>query len=46
MIFACFLYSCGDKNNKQFTTWGIYRGDEGSNAFSGLNQINTENVGS
>jgi len=44
VILACILYSCGDKNNKQFTTWGIYRGDEGSNAFSGLNQINTENV--
>jgi quinoprotein glucose dehydrogenase len=39
-----FLASCQKKSSTEFTSWRIYRGDEGSNAYSQLDQINTENV--
>ena len=41
---SCFLMSCRQENKKDYTSWEIYRGDEGSNAYSALDQINTENV--
>src|SRR6476620_6087762 len=41
---SCFLLSCRQENKKDYTSWEIYRGDEGSNAYSSLDQINTENV--
>lgn len=39
-----FLTSCQQKNSKESVSWKVYRGDEGSNAYSALNQINTKNV--
>jgi len=44
-----FIISCDQVQKKneppdQSTSWGVYRGDEGSNAYSRLNQINRENV--
>jgi quinoprotein glucose dehydrogenase len=43
-IIACYLFACQQKASNKFTSWHVYRGDEGSNAYSQLNQINTENV--
>ena len=44
-----FIISCDQVQKKneppdEYTSWSIYRGDEGSNAYSKLNQINRENV--
>ena len=39
-----FFISCSNKNNKDFKTWEVYRGDDGTNAYSRLDQINTKNV--
>src|SRR4051812_16224724 len=40
-----FLFmSCTQEREKDYKTWGIYRGDEGSNAYSQLSQIDTGNV--
>jgi quinoprotein glucose dehydrogenase len=46
-----FLAGCGKIENVQkrseynnYTDWGIYRGDQGANQYSELNQINKENV--
>jgi quinoprotein glucose dehydrogenase len=36
--------SCNQGKEKEYVTWGIYRGDEGSNAYSRLSQIDTGNV--
>ena len=44
ITLSCFLISCQQEKRKDYNTWEIYRGDEGSNAYSQLNQINTENV--
>jgi len=44
IVISCFLLSCQQKTPTEFTSWQIYRGDEGSNAYSQLDQINTENV--
>ena len=41
---TCTSIGCSDEKGNNFTTWKIYRGDEGSNAYSKLNQINTGNV--
>lgn len=38
------LTACQPKSSSEFTTWSIYRGDEGSNAYSQLDQITPENV--
>src|ERR1700704_4814916 len=43
-IISCLPVCCQRKSSKEFTSWQIYRGDEGSNAYSQLNQINTGNV--
>jgi quinoprotein glucose dehydrogenase len=43
-ILAFFLISCNQEKGKNYNTWKIYRGDEGSNAYSQLDQINKENV--
>ena len=44
-----FIISCNTIMEKRksidpYTSWEIYRGDEGNNAYSGLDQINRENV--
>ncbi len=38
------LVSCKQENTKEFVAWRVYRGDEGSNAYSTLSQINKKNV--
>src|SRR6476661_7400366 len=43
-VLSIFLISCQQRESKDYNTWKIYRGDEGSNAYSQLNQINTGNV--
>ena len=43
IVLSCFLMGC-QKKRKDYNTWEVYRGDEGSNAYSQLNQINTGNV--
>jgi quinoprotein glucose dehydrogenase len=43
-LFSCFLMSCLREKDKDYRTWEVYRGDEGSNAYSRLSQINKENV--
>ncbi|MFI5192654.1 MAG: PQQ-binding-like beta-propeller repeat protein [Chitinophagales bacterium] len=43
-FFPCFFIACQRGKEKDYNTWGLYRGDEGSNAYSGLDQINAENV--
>ena len=42
-VLSCFLMDC-HRENRNYNTWEIYRGDEGSNAYSKLDQINTGNV--
>ena len=37
------LASCREKNS-EFSTWSVYRGDNGSNAYSELDQITPQNV--
>jgi quinoprotein glucose dehydrogenase len=44
ITLCCFLINCQREKRKDYNTWEIYRGDEGSNAYSQLKQINTENV--
>ncbi len=44
-----FIISCDQVQKKneppdQYTSWKVYRGDEGSNAYSRLDQINKENI--
>ncbi|MEP6595709.1 MAG: pyrroloquinoline quinone-dependent dehydrogenase, partial [Ginsengibacter sp.] len=43
-VLSCFLLGCNQEKKNDYNTWGIYRGDEGSNAYSQLSQINKENV--
>jgi quinoprotein glucose dehydrogenase len=43
-VLSCFLIGCHLEKTKEYNTWEIYRGDEGSNAYSELNQIDTANV--
>jgi quinoprotein glucose dehydrogenase len=43
-VISFFLAGCNQERRKDYTTWEIYRGDEGSNAYSQLDQINTGNV--
>ncbi|MEP6949154.1 MAG: PQQ-binding-like beta-propeller repeat protein [Ginsengibacter sp.] len=43
-VIACFFMGCNQGKEKAYNTWGIYRGDEGSNAYSQLYQIDTGNV--
>jgi quinoprotein glucose dehydrogenase len=40
IVFIC----CKQRDAGVYNTWKFYRGDEGSNAYSSLAQINTENV--
>ncbi|HEX5555293.1 MAG TPA: pyrroloquinoline quinone-dependent dehydrogenase [Chitinophagaceae bacterium] len=40
---CCFFSACREKG-QDYTTWSVYRGDDGSNAYSQLDQINTGNV--
>src|SRR5436190_10091608 len=44
ITLSCLLINCQQEKRKDYNTWTIYRGDEGSNAYSQLKQINTENV--
>ena len=44
VVISCLLAACQKKNSKEFTSWQLYRGDEGGNAYSQLNQINRGNV--
>lgn len=47
MWFSCICiicFCCRQEDKKNFSTWKFYRGDEGSNAYSSLSQINTANV--
>ena len=44
VIFSCFLIACQTEGGKDYRSWELYRGDEGSNAYSKLHQINTGNV--
>ena len=43
-VLSCFLIGCQQEKRKAYKDWTIYRGDEGSNAYSQLNQIDTGNV--
>jgi len=43
-ILPGYLVACRPESKREFTSWEIYRGDNGSNAYSQLNQINKENV--
>lgn len=38
------LPGCGPGEKENYTSWEVYRGDDGSNAYSRLDQINTKNV--
>lgn len=45
LCLSLVLSSCDiEKATDADTSWKVYRGDNGSNAYSALNQINTENV--
>jgi len=45
IVYPAFLSGCRTKEkNKSYTSWQVYRGDDGSNAYSSLDQINTNNV--
>jgi quinoprotein glucose dehydrogenase len=44
IVLSYVLIGCKQEESKQYNDWRIYRGDEGSNAYSQLKQINTENV--
>lgn len=41
---ACAVLLCSCVKVKTNTTWSVYRGDKANSAFSGLDQINKENV--
>ena len=43
-VLSCFLIGCRQEKTKEYNDWKIYRGDEGSNAYSQLDQIDTGNV--
>ncbi|MEP6594892.1 MAG: pyrroloquinoline quinone-dependent dehydrogenase [Ginsengibacter sp.] len=44
IMVISFLAACQQESSREFTSWRVYRGDEGSNAYSQLDQINTKNV--
>jgi len=47
ILFFIFLQSfiaCTTKDLSNYKTWEFYRGDDGTNAYSGLDQIKKENV--
>ena len=44
IISAAAFYSCRNRDSEKYKNWGTYRGNDGISAYSGLNQINTENV--
>jgi quinoprotein glucose dehydrogenase len=43
-FISIVFFSCRQRDENNYSTWKYYRGDEGSNAYSSLNQINTANV--
>lgn len=44
LLFITIFSACSNEKSNNYTTWEIYRGDEGSNAYSQLSQINNKNV--
>jgi quinoprotein glucose dehydrogenase len=44
LITAGAIFSCGDRGSDKYKNWTAYRGDDGITAYSGLKQINTQNV--
>ncbi len=44
LLIQIFALLCACSNDQKNSGWPIYRGDEGSNAYSRLNQINKTNV--
>jgi quinoprotein glucose dehydrogenase len=46
LFVSLFLFFCNSDKNATVTcdSWKVYRGDDGSNAYSKLDQINTNNV--
>ena len=44
IISAAALYSCTTSDANEYRNWKAYRGDDGITAYSGLQQINTQNV--
>lgn len=44
IVIATILASCQQQRPPDFLTWQVYRGDDGSNAYSDLDQINSKNV--
>lgn len=43
IFLQCFI-ACKTKDSGTYKTWEVYRGDDGTNAYSGLDQIKKENV--
>src|SRR3984893_12330961 len=43
ILLSC-LAGCQQNNSVTYRSWEVYRGDDGSNAYSQLDQINTKNV--
>ena len=43
MFILLIFFGCHTDNN-EFSTWSVYKGDATSSGYSGLNQINKENV--
>lgn len=44
MAMLCFIAGCKPSGKEENNSWEMYRGDDGTNAYSGLDQINTTNV--
>src|SRR5688500_736593 len=44
LLIVYFMSACNDKSENDFRSWKVYRGDDGINAYSALDQINRENV--
>src|SRR5688572_6049735 len=45
LLIVYFLSACNDNNSENdFRSWKVYRGDDGINAYSALDQINKETV--
>jgi len=44
VVILSGLAGCQQNNPAKYTSWEVYRGDDGSNAYSQLDQINTKNV--
>jgi quinoprotein glucose dehydrogenase len=45
LYFLCLTICLSCQKKDDHSTWAVYRGDAGNTAYSGLNQINKENVG-